>query len=1556
MALEEGVAPNVEDQNVEERHVNISGLFRRPEKYRIGEDFDLFFRKSVLYFDAIDVTDERKKRLALLFNLSEDAFRLAEGVPLPECQNSFDAWGKEIATRFEKNQTATERRYTFSKRIQLPGETVDAYSVSLRALAAKCDFRGSDYNNRVLDQFILGLQDKGTQNRLLQEPPSTVDEAIAVARRYEAARSTLDTLKQENLSRSSVVNPVRSGKTCFVCHNPGHVARDCTHERYNVEKVSPNNKLCFYCKQTGHIQHHCPFKYNRDRFRNTTEQERQREVRICFRCNKRGHVAKYCRANWEEINSGLSSSQPLSKEQGRNVSKLSSIAGSEKRTTLVLEGIIEGSRVLCVLDTGASICLMSKEKWNKLSLSKELLPSDVVAEAANNMPLGILGRSILQFECAGIGFEQEFYIVEHMAHEILIGLNWMLENKVDLQVGARKLLFGNGNSCDLFLYDSSFMYPGVVSLCEDLEVPAGHEVICPANIGNPFVDECILEPNGYLSEKGLVVARVVVSPVHQIVPVQLLNPTKESVKLKKGTVVGYMEGIDIDPHDSNASNTVAENDAMENWDFSHLEKDQHITMERFLQENRDIFARDLMDIGLTNKVEHHIDTGNAAPIKQLPRRLPHVLKQVVDTQFQQMLETDVIEPSNSPWASPIVLVKKRDGSWRFCIDFRKLNDVTRKDAYPIPQVFDLIDSLSGNTFFTTLDLKSGYWQVPVHADSKPKTAFVIPGGGHFQFKRMAFGLTNAVPTFQRLMMDVLSGMIGKKCLVYLDDVLVLGRTLEEHLSNLKDVFDAIREAGLKLNGNKCVFAQPSVRYLGYVISAQGIAPDEEKVKAVEQFPVPEDVVSLRRFLGIVGYYRRFICGFGDIAAPLFKLLQKDSKFEWKQSCTEAFQALKESLIKAPVMSYPRFDREFIVYTDASNIGVGGVLSQRDDHGHEKVIAYASRTFHGSERNWSTTEKEAYAIVWSLDYFSAYIFGQKVIVYSDHRALQWLRNIKVPNGKLARWLLRLEEFDYEVIHKPGHLMQHVDALSRAPVDGIVISGWTREEFEELQSLDEDIAIVSNWVAEGQKPEEKPVQGSEVLLTFHNIFDSLSLKDGLLCRRWIDETGEENHQIVVPQFFKGNVLREIHLSAGHSGISKTFASLQSRYYWPKFFTDVQAYCKSCEVCARNKTAPRPRWPLQPIEIKPIPFYIVGVDIIGPLKTTKSGNRYILTVIDYFTKFAEAEPLRNQEAETVVRALERIFASHGMPSILLTDQGSNFQSHLMKSMCELFGIEKRRTTPYHPQSDGLCERFNGILKSLLRMLVNKSKDNWDDQIPMALLAYRSTKQSSTGVSPFEMLYGRVPKLPAYVESKTEFRQEKDPIRYIDELRDKQQTLRQFVNSKLKSVQNKQKKAYDERFRTGKSKRLMPGDTVMLLDNTSRGLSEKYIGPFMIVDIVNSNCQIRSLLNGKEKRVHYNRLKPFELALDEALLQESASDITSDLESSDSENKEEHVIIHRRDRRNDFVLPDDMQMNSREPEIAFVERADENIVDLPKAESKRTSTRSRRPVERYGVSVTDY
>ena len=302
-------------------------------------------------------------------------------------------------------------------------------------------------------------------------------------------------------------------------------------------------------------------------------------------------------------------------------------------------------------------------------------------------------------------------------------------------------------------------------------------------------------------------------------------------------------------------------------------------------------------------------------------------------------------------------------------------------------------------------------------------------------------------------------------------------------------------------------------------------------------------------------------------------------------------------------------------------------------------------------------------------------------------------------------------------------------------------WT--ELEETQNLDDDILLVRRWVLNA-----KPKDTSPMLKALYNVFESLVVEKNVLCRKWIDEDGKETLQIVVPKLASPGILKDAHQQVGHLGIAKTFEMIQRGFYWPGFYKDVETFCKSCEICARNKVVPRPRSPMKPFDIFLVPFYMIGVDLIGPLKLTRQGNKYILSIIDYYTKYAEAVALPNQEAETVVRALEQVFARHGMPSVLLTDQGRNFESHLVASMCQLFGIEKRRTTAYHPQTDGLCERFNGILKTLLRMRVNNDKDDWDEQLPHALLAYRVSKQSSTGATPFEMLYGRDPRLPLGVE----------------------------------------------------------------------------------------------------------------------------------------------------------------------------------------------------------------
>ena len=955
-------------------------------------------------------------------------------------------------------------------------------------------------------------------------------------------------------------------------------------------------------------------------------------------------------------------------------------------------------------------------------------------------------------------------------------------------------------------------------------------------------------------------------------------------------------------------------------------------MENLLDRHQDVFAKDSSELGLTTLAEHKIETGNAVPVKQLPRRLPNSLRTVVEDQVEEMLENNIIKPSNSPWSSPIVLVRKKDGTWRFCIDFRKLNDVTVKDAFPLPQVADLMDNLAGHQYFSTLDLASGYWQVPVSESSQEKTAFVIPGGGHFEFLRMPFGLTNAVPTFQRLMLAVLNGLLPLKCLVYLDDVLVVGRTFDQHCENLDEVLQAIESAGLKLKLSKCSFAKPSVDFLGFTVSAAGLAPNMTKVEAIREFPTPQNLTELRRFLGMTSYYRRFISGFSDIAGPLHRLTHKGARFDWDKNCQNAFEQLKEQLLSAPVLAFPDLNGDYILYTDASDVGVGAVLTQKDESGEERVVSFASKAFAGAEKNWTTTEREAFAVVWALQYFHPYVYGRKVTIYTDHKALKWLRDIKHPNGKLARWILKLEEYDYTIEHLPNTKMQHADALSRAPVNTILVSKSTWQEFEDMQVLDEDIQLVKAWVQNGSRPEQKPANMSATLDTLYKNFDSLLIKDHVLCRKWTDKTAKERDQIVIPAYLTAGILEEAHGQVGHLGIAKTFEMVQRNFYWPGFFKDVEKYCKNCETCAKNKTVPRPRSPMKPIEVVAIPFYMIGVDIIGPLKTTSRGNKYILSVIDYYTKYAEAVALPNQEAVTVARALEEIFSRHGMPLVLLTDQGSNFESKVITSLCEMFGIEKRRTTAYHPQTDGLCERFNGILKSLLRMRVNREKNDWDEQLPHALLAYRISTQSSTGVSPFEMLYGREAQLPLGPEQeKLASSPTHGPAKYVEKLKKRQDVLRKLVTQRIEKAQGKQKRNYDSRYRAQQNKQFCIGDTVLLKNFRARGLDEKYTGPYIIVNIRENDCEIQSLESRKRKVVHANNLKRFVVDA----VADPLSDDSEDILSSDSDEPVMELINDR----------------------AGVQARPQRVNDPEEPLNLRYNLRqNRRQPERYGVPVLNY
>ena len=396
---------------------------------------------------------------------------------------------------------------------------------------------------------------------------------------------------------------------------------------------------------------------------------------------------------------------------------------------------------------------------------------------------------------------------------------------------------------------------------------------------------------------------------------------------------------------------------------------------------------------------HSIDTGQSRPVRQAVRRVSPSQRQEIKELLDDMLDKNVIQPSASPWASPIVLVKKKDGSTRFCVDYRKVNQVTSKDAFPLPRVDDTLDYLSGSLWFSTLDLASGYWQVEVDPKDRPKTAFCTPEG-LFEFNVMPFGLCNAPATFQRLMNLILGGLQLSSCLVYLDDIIVMGRSFDEHLRNLATVFDRIQEAGLKLKPAKCQFLQDQVQYLGHIVTREGIAADPSKTAVIKEWPVPTCTKEVQCFLGFAGYYRRFVHRFSKLARPLHHLTEKNQPFKWSKECRAAFEHLKKYLLSPPMLIYPQFDRMFILDTDASNEGVGAVLSQVGEDGREQVVAYGSHLLTKAERKYCVTRKELLAVVTFTKKFRPYLLGKKFLLCTDHGSLVWLTNFKYPQGQLA----------------------------------------------------------------------------------------------------------------------------------------------------------------------------------------------------------------------------------------------------------------------------------------------------------------------------------------------------------------------------------------------------------------------------------------------------------------------------------------------------------------------------------------------------------------------------
>ncbi|GFX83267.1 hypothetical protein TNCV_4988611 [Trichonephila clavipes] len=865
-----------------------------------------------------------------------------------------------------------------------------------------------------------------------------------------------------------------------------------------------------------------------------------------------------------------------------------------------------------------------------------------------------------------------------------------------------------------------------------------------------------------------------------------------------------------------------------------LSDEQRNKLSELLRKFSGLFTKTDKSTAAKTNVKHRIFTGDHAPINQRAYRVSPTERRIIHEEVQKMLDEGIVQPSESPWSSPIVLRHE-------------------KDVYPLPRIDDTLDCLKGAKFFSSMDLRSGYWQIEIDEADREKDGIYYPEG-LYEFKVMPFGLCNAPATFERMMDNLLRHFKWTMCLCYLDDIIVFSETFEDHLIRLRLVLKCLQEAGLKLNSKKCLFAAQEVKILGHLVSSNGVRPDPDKIKAVRNFPTPKNIHDIRSFLGLCSYFRRFIKGFCYLAEPLQSLLKSGVEFHWGPEEVEAFNSLKKALTSAPVLGMYDERASTEIHTDASGYGIGAVLVQIQNN-VEKVIAYASRTLTKAEKNYSTTERECLAIVWATNKFRPYIFGKHFTVVTDHHSLCWLMNLKDPSGRLARWALRLQEHDFDVKYKTGKKHSDADALSRNPVE------------EETETSDKFLAVTTSMNLAMEQKKDQDLAKLK-LLSNSSKNEEFRFIDGILCRKNFDPDGKL-WLPVIPKHLRADILRHFHdaPTAGHLGFAKTYDRIRKRFYWPGMYRNVVRYVMHCRECQRRKSVPqRPPGRLVPIPPAIAPFHRIGIDLLGRFPKSAHGNKWIIVCTDYSTRYAITKALPTAEVDEIAKfLLEEIVLRHGAPRVIITDRGAVFRSRLVSSLVDLCNIDHRFTTAYHPQTNGLTERFNKTLADMLSMYVDVEQKNWDEILPFVTFAYNTAKQETTGFTPFYLLHGR--EAETTLDTMLPFCPNDFDDNNITKIAARAEESRQLARVHTLRAQDKDRRRYDSKHQMVS---YAPGDLVWIYTPVRKvGLSEKllrrYFGPYQVLRRLSAvTYAVQDFDPASRKRklrevVHVLRMKPY-------------------------------------------------------------------------------------------------
>ena len=1142
-----------------------------------------------------------------------------------------------------------------------------------------------------------------------------------------------------------------------------------------------------------------------------------------------------------------------------------------------------------LFDTGSPANILDLDTFNLLLPNTQLTKVNANLSDIHRNRMNILGATTLVYNLGPYTFTNKFFVVAGISfHPIaIIGYPTCRQDDIDIQ-SKRDGIKIKGDLFIPFSYnypdpDAAFSchfdpylnldnnFENSVFLANNEIIPPGEPILVHVRSKHIPVDTDVITLPECEKIKGLSVSSALYKiGIESNFSIEVCNNLSTDLHLKQGTCICLIECFHAPIKEQCDATPILlhRTDGSEDIKLEAIRKKSKETdypefadrIEDFLFGFQDVLAIDGDKLGCTDVIEHHINLENNTPVIYIPAyRLTHKHKEEINKAVDEMLADGIIEPSKSPYNFPLLAVPKKDKSWRIVVDFRKLNNYTIPDRYPVPVIEDLFASIGSNCIFTSLDLLRGFLQIPLSPSSRKYTAFSTDKG-HYNYVRMPFGLRSSPITFVRLINNIFYGMLGKDLFAYLDDLIICSRSLEEHLVKLDKVLTRLREVNLKLKMGKCEFLKKKITYLGHQISQDGISMIPDKISAIRDYPVPKSIKQIQQYLGMMGYYRKYIFRFASKAAPLTELLKKDAKFVWNQEQQDAFDSLKSALMSPPILKFPDFDKKFFLATDASMIGIGGCLPQVHYKKLHPLAFYSRklRTISPNETQFSVIDLESLAVLDSLKSFRFLIYGYDVTILTDHKPLVDVINNPMLNQKRIRWYLGIQDFNAKIKYVSGKLNILADALSGNPVDNAnivmllpddTIAQFTdREKFIEEQNKDKDLVAAKKALVAGK--------------TKSQFIKNLHLDDGLLIRKvkYHTRSMPDNDiiQIVVPQSLKLDILDKVHSHklAAHPGVERTYDQARMKYFWRNMLKDIDKYVKNCQVCQSYKGTIPTSSPLGLFPTPKKPFERVHMDLIVSFRETPRGYKNILVCVDALTRFTELIPLTSKKGFECAAAFYNYFiCKHGVPMTIISDSGREFNNEFLLKLCDHLKVSKVNTTVYHPSSNGLVERTNRKLLEILRCNLGGNDPHWDEQLPAAQFCLNTSLHSSIGEAPYTALYG----VPARTPFDIDFKVPKgdDPLRNVldnaqfrfDKLR------RKLLESNVIMKRHHDKKAIDRVPKVGDKVFLK----VPVRNELNYKLGKKFEGPFVIKDRIGAKKYIVANESNTEdlRKVHLDHIK---------------------------------------------------------------------------------------------------